>query len=906
MKISKQKILICTTIFALLLVLGICTTNIAIVRATDPSAKDQTLQVLTNALGIDTQAYDISVNSQSNDQYRDLLQSKADLYLESSHGSVRVSSSFINNNLQLLYFSDNTGNFSVKQPAKNTVASAKDFLERYANLIRDSFYAELSTMLNGVDITTNTTKSITNINLKVINSEDIIIDYIWTYTDANGIRAEPKNVILSYNQGQLQMFSNNWPMYKIINTPVISAQEATEIAIKATQNYSYEATTADNKTITVTGFIIAPKSLGHATLSYQNSPNQTIARDNDPFTLYPSWYVPLGFDKYYPGKVTGMVFSIWADTGTIYSMGPMVCENDLDNSASTSTNTINNQELNYASTTYIPIALLALCTTGSILSIHRIQKIKQNRVFKPKLFGLFLCITLLLGTGLMALPKAGASACSKSEIYACINTPDGFSEPAKSYEADACNWTCNQIENYFSAAGYNTTNLAGPGTQAADVISQADYDEQHFAQTAVFHVGHKAIGGYQDDDGDLISAEILWSKTTLYRHFFAFIWVCSQAGSETFGMPIAWTHRNDTQVHPYMSSNGYVNPDNGGQCFIGFTGLSPIISGYHQTFANWSTDGCKDFIDDFYDFALNDHYSVNNALNLASWEFFTVTYTASPLYGEDGTGYQSWYPTWGNYSDGYMRVFGDGNIYLYQQQVTLAADNSHGGGPLSANFRVDGCSVGSDSAYLPTRYQHLSVDNPNPSSYQFWRFGEGTYWQNPIYIYPSSGQTYSAHFTDQYLLEINGSPLGYTNYGNGFKDRNTWLHITATPYNSSAYEFDHWEYSWYYWNSGGTKIEVSGSSSSETLDLYMDRNYEVTPCFAAITPPPTHEIYLQAYDFTFCDQICPAVYVDGDYAGNAWSTIYISEGYHDIYFETPVWNDNEYRYAYFGWMGYMG
>ena len=105
----------------------------------------------------------------------------------------------------------------------------------------------------------------------------------------------------------------------------------------------------------------------------------------------------------------------------------------------------------------------------------------------------------------------------------------------------------------------------------------------------------------------------------------------------------------------------------------------------------------------------------------------------------------------------------------------------------------------------------------------FLRYGLSKIWYSADSVY-SAGQTFTGHFTDQYYIEFCGSPFGYTNYGSSFQDRNDWIHITATPYDSESYEFDYWEYSWYYWNSEGTKIQGGGNSSAGTLDLYMDRN----------------------------------------------------------------------------------
>jgi hypothetical protein len=100
-------------------------------------------------------------------------------------------------------------------------------------------------------------------------------------------------------------------------------------------------------------------------------------------------------------------------------------------------------------------------------------------------------------------------------------------------------------------------------------------------------------------------------------------------------------------------------------------------------------------------------------------------------------------------------------------------------------------------------------------------------------------------------------------------------------------------------------MQVEGNTYYENeADVALSTNSTITADYTY--GEIIHTITLQAYDYTFDTQIYPAVYVDENYAGNAWDTIYVTHGYHTIYFEDPVWNDEAYRYAYFSWMGYMG
>lgn len=133
--------------------------------------------------------------------------------------------------------------------------------------------------------------------------------------------ATPKSVRLSFLNGRLQTFLNNWPLYRIGGEPKISKEEAIDIALNASKNYSYKIKNESGILEDVSGFKIA--SVGEPALYYLNYEVEDSPRGGDSFTLFPEWYVPLGFDKYYLGGVTGMTVRIWADTGEVSRMGYM-------------------------------------------------------------------------------------------------------------------------------------------------------------------------------------------------------------------------------------------------------------------------------------------------------------------------------------------------------------------------------------------------------------------------------------------------------------------------------------------------------------------------------------------------------------------------------------------------------
>jgi hypothetical protein len=103
----------------------------------------------------------------------------------------------------------------------------------------------------------------------------------------------------------------------------------------------------------------------------------------------------------------------------------------------------------------------------------------------------------------------------------------------------------------------------------------------------------------------------------------------------------------EMSIHRSLSASPTIGNDTGG-CFKGST-----VKG-------------KDFITQFYHYALTYGASVKDALDLASLYTFQVLYPESPLY----EGYETWWPVdFGpgmepDWYPGYMRAYGDGNLHF--------------------------------------------------------------------------------------------------------------------------------------------------------------------------------------------------------------------------------------------------
>ena len=872
----KKHFLLSTLLFSLLLISCLYSSLATPVYAAEPDIQDKTMAILDEVIGINTEEYATCLTSQLENQYLSLPQKEVDINLASAEGGLRVSCSFVSNNLRRIYLSDFEGKFSVEQPAADTGEMAKGLLERYQNYVRDSFYGELASMLDNVDVTKNITKSAGNIRLEVNNFDQTIVDYVWRYVDENGIVARSKSVSLSYDRGQLKGFSNSWPLYKVTGTPKISGEEATAIAIEACKNYSYEVST-ENGTLTVTGFEIAPESLGHEVLSYLNNPNQSLAREGDPFTLYPSWYVPIGFNKSYPGSVTGITVTIWADTGEISSTNKMVVNFASATSAAEEESTISTDEqaitdgFNQCLTMLAaPIAITALFSVFGVVLVSR-KKVKfaGSRKLFPWFKGTLLCGIILFSAVLVAAPAVNASQTipnSVARIYAALDGGQGSPEQLPTEKA-AAYWLGGQLEDAFEASGYTAWNRTGVFSNKGNILAYTEYDQDNYDRVSVFHFGHLAEFniGYVDNVGNPIWASDIAGVVDTNKFDFVFIWSCVQAQNPSVNSTAAaWTNRKVD----LLNDDGYLHPDMDGQCYISFDGFSPQIGNESGTFQDQTTGPLKDFIKLFYDYALRDSRSVREALNLATHDFFGDWYTSSILYGEEGNRYHAW---WSGtppdkldqgYKEGYMRVFGDGSIWVCQPKITLAAN--HG---LSPTFYLDGEPHSTGDIYVwPTKFYTITVSDVPGYEFDYFSYDGGTWGPEPSLQLLHSG-AFTAHYSpiQYFALSISAGSGGTTSpqpgdhwYVEGFPAQ-----VTANP--NSGYDFDRWllDGNPYYQN----PIIVTMNNHHTLHAVFSQGPYDIS----------TGSVYLHNGQYYQCQV---PFYIDGQEVGPTWYTYQVSAGYH--------------------------
>jgi len=247
-------------------------------------------------------------------------------------------------------------------------------------------------------------------------------------------------------------------------------------------------------------------------------------------------------------------------------------------------------------------------------------------------------------------------------------------------EHNASGDVCDTIHGFFSdTQQYDyCKNFWGNDTQPDQVYSNASYCEENYNFTAIFYKGH-SIGTYCDvancefgEHWTLYAAEgygeeyiidyLIHDRMSSGTHDFVFLWTCGYGSEDmigeidenghSVGMLASWM---DTTG---LDADGYASPDGSNHCFIGF-------SNYSVFFTNKTTYGgfdYGDFVSLFFEYALYDGWTINDALDAAAEEtHWQSSFGDCQLY----TGYLMPDPHGpGQSAMCYMRVWGDGNLRL--------------------------------------------------------------------------------------------------------------------------------------------------------------------------------------------------------------------------------------------------
>jgi len=235
------------------------------------------------------------------------------------------------------------------------------------------------------------------------------------------------------------------------------------------------------------------------------------------------------------------------------------------------------------------------------------------------------------------------------------------------------------LENYWAT------------TQPDTVYSSVQYSETYYDFSAIYYKGHywktqqQGICGIPgctfyhrgvvDNEG--YSVQPIGVITDHYLHYnvnegksdgnkwrgthdFVFLWACMHGDStwlgdiedHSWGLASSWMDIEDASTNLALEGSG-AGADH---VFISFDYISPWYTQAAETYPfNYGH-----FVYLFFDYALTPGYTIQDALNDASWDVNSCSYTSSDL--RNGVGV--WNPWIGDYSDSRMRVYGDWSYQL--------------------------------------------------------------------------------------------------------------------------------------------------------------------------------------------------------------------------------------------------
>jgi len=230
--------------------------------------------------------------------------------LTSENSDLSVSFSVEKDNIALCSISTIAGQIIPKQQYSNQFNAVKAFLEKYQTYTQiDS--SNLIAMIDGVDLTKDSTITAENLKLSIHNShrsETEQTSFYWTYT-IDGLDYTSLELIFD-KKGNFDTLSDTRVVFRIGDTSIkVSLEQAIDIALENLQSYSYKMPDGTVVKNFKTGDIAA-------TL-------HTIPVDYVDYELRPYWDVRIFLDDIYPGNVFGVTVFIWANTGEIISYSNM-------------------------------------------------------------------------------------------------------------------------------------------------------------------------------------------------------------------------------------------------------------------------------------------------------------------------------------------------------------------------------------------------------------------------------------------------------------------------------------------------------------------------------------------------------------------------------------------------------
>ncbi len=760
MKIKKMNNIskrFCIILFlAMLLVCSTYTALIPSARASEATLQQKGLTILNSAVGFDLTKYSVMTNELPQISYLDGMQQENIQYnLQSNTSNLQILCTFTNGSLRIMHITQNTDSTLTTVSVTSPLDMAKSFLSNYQIVTGNAFYGDLKSDLNAVDDSKNSTSVTGNIRLAVGVSADSTT-FRWTYI-CDGVEAPAKCVALSYSNGFLDYFVDNWNLYTI-GTTAINLPEKTAVteAVVSAKNFSWTMGTGNN-TYQFKDFNVTQAMIWETIFS--NGVSADSARDSNPFVLYPMRHVWVSLDKFYPGNVYGIEVFYWADTGQLYTMRAR--SSTIDPPAElvaslNSTTTAQSSNANQAFISALRFPLLFIVISAfSALCFIRTKNLPKTKVLR--FGGLILCV-LIVASALL-LPLSEATINRNALIWGSRSSGsnnDGVPWRKTGAELTAQNYTADYIASRFSEyAEYSgCSNYQGPGSIATQMLGNISYTQTNYPFTAVVDFDH-GVGTdlttpshyyhfmCEDDTGTIVdpywpgSINAPFNAIYDYQIYyatggssyqsnvnFAYISTCMSAAlnnddpywnppnnpslpqgggfypdGTAVGMPFAWTHRivrpqgEGFNLQYHMSEYGYSDPDAGNYCYLGFPEGSPALAQSVQS--GYPFTNYSVWVRQFFAEALMWGCSVRDALDDASLTYFGLDFGDTNF----TIGFEAIWPMyngddWIDYTGpGTLAVYGNSNMYLRGPELTVNAYDSYTN-PVLASVYINGAYAG--------------------------------------------------------------------------------------------------------------------------------------------------------------------------------------------------------------------
>jgi hypothetical protein len=306
-----------------------------ICQASEETSKDTYQSFLANVLSIDLTKYNIEKSGYGVSHppiTGGLIESETLSYtLSSPQGQVNTWCVIENGVIMGLRVNAvaKSGPIIYSQPqATNTIDAAKNFLEKLKTFSTevyhvDNLYIEQAKLsLNNENAQAPVQKTEGNMQL-TISPTSYDATFKWNYVQ-NGKVIPNKSISIEIVNNSVSWFADFWSRFSVINTNIISEEEAKAYAFLKVQEYNVTLASFQGENVVPVHFkpdwshmtyeanlSWAPGNAANADPLAINTYNSSTVRD--PLTLYPMWHFVFYFNKPI-GNVVGFEANVWADT----------------------------------------------------------------------------------------------------------------------------------------------------------------------------------------------------------------------------------------------------------------------------------------------------------------------------------------------------------------------------------------------------------------------------------------------------------------------------------------------------------------------------------------------------------------------------------------------------------------